>query len=106
MIEPPQDPVGGDPFSPATLVVAEIVRQSEVVRGSDGFPLSVNPAPTDRPETRAIGSALTLSTAGVSQQFLIRALDAFLNRRPGGEDISVIMALEGSVRFHPFLLDA
>lgn len=91
-----QDAVGGDPFAQATLVVEEIVRQNEVVHGTDGFQLSVNPAPTDRPETRALGSAITLSTAGVSQQFIIRAVDAFQNRRPGGEDISVIMGLAGS----------
>jgi hypothetical protein len=57
------------------------------------FSLSVVPGPTSPAVTTALGSHLTLSTAGVASEFVITAKDAFSNRRPGGDTISVLMGL-------------
>ena len=49
---------------------------------------STSPAVTD-----AVGSFLTLSTAGTPANFVIMAKDAFGNRRPGGDSITTLMDL-------------
>ena len=57
------------------------------------FDLTVEPGPTSPFVTSAVGSFLTLSTAGVAADFMITAKDSFSNRRPGGDSISVLMGL-------------
>jgi hypothetical protein len=55
--------------------------------------LTVVPASTSPDVTRALGSFLTLSTAGTAANFVITAKDAFGNRRPGGDSITALMSL-------------
>ena len=85
-----QEPVGGDPIGVASVDDATIRQQ---ISGSNRtfFELLVLAAPTNQRSSIASGQGLTLSTSGVSAGFVIAAVDSFMNRRPGGEDISVIM---------------
>eukprot|EP00960_Hanusia_phi_P018846 554889-Hanusia_phi.AAC.20 len=57
------------------------------------YTLVVSPAVTSPPSSVAQGSFLTISTAGTSSSFIITARDEFLNRRPGGDSISVLLTL-------------
>jgi len=57
------------------------------------YTLTVVPGPTSPDVTLALGSYMTLSTAGVAADFVITAKDAFGNRRPGGDTISALMGL-------------
>jgi len=55
------------------------------------FSLKVMPGSTDPTTSVATGSLFTLTTAGIISSFTVLARDAFLNRRPGGDSISILM---------------
>jgi len=55
------------------------------------FDLSVAPGATSPQGSVAVGTPLTLITAGTIGSFVITARDAFENRRPGGDNINVII---------------
>ena len=57
------------------------------------YTLEVLPGSLSPGLTEAKGTYLTLSTAGVVSNFVITAKDAFSNRRPGGDMVSVLMDL-------------
>ena len=55
------------------------------------YALTVVPGSTSPAVSLAMGSSITLSTVGTASNFVITAKDAFGNRRPGGDFISVVM---------------
>ena len=57
------------------------------------YTLIVSPAVTSPFSCVAQGTFLTISTAGTSSSFIITARDEFLNRRPGGDSVSVLLTL-------------
>lgn len=77
--------------------------QADILRSSQGnnklveFVLLVSAGPTSRRTSVALGEAVTLSTAGITSTFTINSVDAFRNLRPGGDDMSVVFRLAGSL---------
>jgi hypothetical protein len=57
------------------------------------YTLKVLPGPLSPDLTEATGMFLTLSTAGIISNFMVTVKDAFANRRPGGDRVSVLMDL-------------
>jgi hypothetical protein len=57
------------------------------------YTLKVLPGPLSPDFSEAAGMYLTLSTAGIISNFIVTAKDAFANRRPGGDRVSVLMDL-------------
>ena len=55
------------------------------------YTMTITPGPTSPAVTSAAGTRLTLATAGTLSDFVITAKDAFGNRRPGGDTISVLI---------------
>eukprot|EP00961_Rhodomonas_salina_P092327 1242419-Rhodomonas_salina.4 len=62
-----------------------------VVNSSPVFALAVKPGVTHPGVSSASGDSLTLTTAGTAASFTIVSRDAFGNRRPGGDSLSVLM---------------
>ena len=60
------------------------------------YTLLISPGATSPKVTTAVGDSLSLSTAGVMNNFVITAKDSFGNRRPGGDAVSVLMELWGA----------
>jgi len=92
-----QDLVGGDPGATRSNLQADILKQNKGNNGLTAFTLLVSAGPTSRRTSVALGAAVTLSTAGITSTFLINSVDAFQNLRPGGDDMSVVFRLAGSV---------
>ena len=92
-----QDLVGGDSTATASTVQADIIRHSKGNGGLKEFELLVSSGPTSRRTSTAEGDAVTLATAGVSSTFSITSVDDFQNLRPGGDDMSVVFRLAGSL---------
>jgi len=84
-----QEAVGGDPNAPASTDPQVIKDQLESNRTF--FEVLVLAATTNQMGSTARGQGLTLTTSGVGSEFTIAAVDSYMNRRPGGEDISVVM---------------
>jgi hypothetical protein len=84
-----QEAVGGDANAETSSNDATI--RDQLMGNSTYFDLLVLAAPTNQMSSLATGQGLTLTTAGVGAEFIIAAVDSFMNRRPGGEDISVVM---------------
>ena len=61
----------------------------------------VHPSETSPSDSTASGNFLSISTAGVVGNFVIVALDALQNRRPGGDSISALMVLNGDYASSP-----
>jgi hypothetical protein len=88
-----QDLIGGVDADPTDSVHAYIgyFANLDSINNPNPFSLTVAPGPTDPQVSVASGSFLTVSTAGVVGSFGITARDAFENRRPGGDTISVLL---------------
>jgi len=71
-------------FSPSS-------RHPDDVTSSTLFTINVAPGDTSPRVTSAKGEGITVNTAGAIATFLITALDAFGNRRPGGDVMTSIM---------------
>ena len=85
-----QEPVGGDAASASSTDDA-VIREQLAANPKTYFNLLVLAAPTSQMASKAYGKGLTLSTAGIVSEFVLYSVDSFENRRPGGEDISVVM---------------
>ncbi len=57
------------------------------------YKIVVHPSETSPLDSTASGDFLSISTAGIVGNFMIVALDALQNRRPGGDSISALMVL-------------
>ena len=65
------------------------------------YTLTVLPGSTSPDSSVAVGNFLSLTTCGVVSTFMITALDAFGNRRPGRDSLSAIMILWDVTRAAP-----
>ncbi len=65
------------------------------------YTVVVHPSETSPSDSTASGDFLSVSTAGIVGNFIIVALDALQNRRPGGDSISVLMVLNGDYASSP-----
>ncbi len=65
------------------------------------YTVVVHPSETSPSDSTATGDFLSVSTAGIVGNFIIVALDALQNRRPGGDSISALMVLNGDYASSP-----
>jgi hypothetical protein len=63
---------------------------------TSAYTLLVHPSETSPSYSTANGNGLTISTAGVTAAFVIVAMDSLQNRRPGGDEISILMYLSNA----------
>ena len=87
-----RDVIGGVDFDPTDSEHDYIGYYNTLgVKNPNPYSLKVAPGPTDPLRSVATGSFLSVSTAGVVGSFTITAQDQFTNRRPGGDNINVLL---------------